>query len=63
MSTRYELRQADRARTWAKVRRWVYGICIAAVPLAIFLGWLPAEAAPLVLPLILAIFNVKEPNE
>lgn len=41
------------------VRRWLYGIAIAFVPVAIFLGWLKPEAAPIVLPLIMAIFNVQ----
>lgn len=40
------------------VRRWVYGVCIAAVPVAVYFGWLPAEASPVILPLILAVLNV-----
>ena len=41
-------------------RRWVYGVAIAFVPLAVFLGWLKPEAIPVVLPLILAILNVQD---
>jgi len=44
------------------VRRWLYGIAIAFVPLAAWLGWLAPEAVPLVLPLILAVFNVNKPE-
>ena len=42
------------------VRRYLYGVAIAFVPLAVFLGWLKPEAAPLVVPLIVAIFNVQD---
>lgn len=48
------------------IRRWLYGIAIAFVPLAVYLGWLEPEASPLVLPLVLAILNVQDdgaPNE
>lgn len=40
------------------VRKWIYGIAIAFVPLAAYLGWIEPEAIPLVLPLILAVLNV-----
>lgn len=43
-----------------KVRRWVYGVCIAAVPVLIYFKLLPAEAAPVLLPLVMAILNVQE---
>lgn len=48
-----------------KVRVYLYGVAIAFVPLAVYLGWLAPEATPIVLPLILAIFNVplKAPQE
>lgn len=42
------------------VRRWLYGIAIAFVPLAVYLGWLEPEASPIVIPLILAILNVQD---
>lgn len=45
------------------VRRYIYGVCIAAVPVLIYFQLLPAEAAPVILPLILAILNVDSPGE
>lgn len=45
----------------AKARRWFYGVCIAAVPVLVYFKLLPPEAAPVILPLILAILNVNEP--
>lgn len=45
-----------------KVRRYVYGVCIAAVPVLIYFKLLPAEAAPVILPLVLAVLNVNEPD-
>jgi hypothetical protein len=36
------------------------GVCIAAVPVLIYFGLLPAEAAPVLLPLVLAILNVRD---
>lgn len=41
------------------VRRYLYGIAIAFVPLAAYFGWIELEAVPLVLPLILAVLNVQ----
>lgn len=40
------------------VRKYIYGICIAAVPVLVFCGVLEPEAAALVLPLVLAILNL-----
>jgi hypothetical protein len=40
------------------VRKYIYGVCIAAVPVLIYVGWLPAEAAPIILPLVLALLNL-----
>jgi|GEM_PF-4515323 len=46
------------------VRKYIYGICIAAVPVLVYFQLLPAEAAPVVLPLVMAILNVNDsPNE
>lgn len=42
------------------VRRWLYGIAIASVPLAVALGWLEPIYVPIVVPLIVAVFNVKD---
>jgi len=42
------------------LRRYIYGVCIAAVPVLVYLGLLPAEAAPVILPLVLALLNVQD---
>lgn len=42
------------------VRRYLYGICIAAVPVLVYFELLPPEAAPIILPLVLAILNVSD---
>lgn len=62
MSNRYEIRKTDKARRWRMIRRWGYGVAVAFVPLAAIWGWISAEALPLVVPLLVALFNVKEPN-
>lgn len=41
-------------------RRWVYGVCIAAVPVLVYFKLLPPEAAPVILPLVLAVLNVTD---
>lgn len=43
-----------------KVRRWIYGVCIAAVPVLVYARVIPPEAAPVILPLILAVLNVQD---
>lgn len=40
------------------VRRYLYGVSIAFVPLAVYLGWIQPEAVPIVVPLAVAVFNV-----
>ena len=42
------------------VRRWLYGVAIAFVPLAAWLGWVQPEAVPLILPLVMAVLNVQD---
>lgn len=42
------------------VRRWIYGVVIAAIPVLIYFDLIPEEAAPVILPLVLAILNVKD---
>ena len=42
------------------VRRWLYGVAIAFVPLAVWLGWVQPEAVPLILPLVMAVLNVQD---
>lgn len=46
-----------------KVRRWIYGVCIALVPVLVYFQLLPADASPVILPLILAILNIDDPDE
>lgn len=40
------------------VRRWLYGVTIAALPVAVLLGWLDPEALPVLVPLVVAVLNV-----
>lgn len=42
------------------VRRWIYGVVITAIPVLIYYDLLPEQAAPVILPLVLAILNVKD---
>lgn len=42
------------------VRGWIYGVAIAAVPVLVYFDALPAEAAPVILPLILAVLNLND---
>ncbi|GAA2951531.1 hypothetical protein [Microbacterium schleiferi] len=46
---------------WYLVRRWVYGVLIAAGALATFYGIIPVEAVPLWIALGLALLNTKPP--
>jgi hypothetical protein len=39
----------------AHTRRWIYGVCLAAVPLLVALGILENEIAPLVIALVGAV--------
>lgn len=48
---------------WNKVRKWAYGVSVAAVPLGVYFGLLEPEATPVILPLLLAFFNVNEDTE
>jgi hypothetical protein len=41
----------------------LYGVAIAFVPLAVWLGRLAPEASPIVVPLIVAIFNVQKDEQ
>lgn len=40
------------------VRAYLYGVCVAAVPLLVLVGWLDVKASPLVLGFVLALLNV-----
>lgn len=46
---------------WYLVRRWLYGVLIAAGALATFYGIIPVEAVPLWVTLGLALLNTKPP--
>lgn len=59
-TTRAARTDAARARRWRIARRWIYGVAIAAVPLAVYYKLIAPEAAPLFTPLILALFMVKK---
>lgn len=40
------------------VRAYLYGVCVALVPLLVLVGWLDVKASPLVLGFVLALLNV-----
>lgn len=40
-------------------RRWLYGVCLAALPLLVWHGWVEPEAAPLWAAFVVALLNVK----
>ena len=40
------------------VRRWVYGLALAALPVLVYYGLVAVEAAPLWLAFVLALLNV-----
>lgn len=42
------------------VRKWVYGICLASLPVLVFYGLVEPEAAPLWLAFALALLNVQD---
>lgn len=61
-------RRAARRSTAARVltpafRKWAYGVAAATVGLAVWAGWLPPGAAPLIAPLLMAIFYVDPAGE
>jgi hypothetical protein len=41
-----------------KVRRYIYGVVLAVIPLAQFLRLIPGEAVPLVVNIATAVFGV-----
>lgn len=41
-----------------EVRKYLYGLAIAFVPVAVYYGWVEVEASILVLPLMVALFNL-----
>lgn len=42
------------------VRRWVYGICLASLPVLVFYGLVEPEASPLWGAFALALLNVED---
>ena len=46
---------------WYLVRRWLYGVIIAAGALAVFYGLIDPQAIPLIAALVLAVFNTRPP--
>ena len=40
------------------VRRWIYGVAVAAFAVLVFYGVIAPEASPLILALVLALLNV-----
>lgn len=41
-----------------EVRKYVYGVALAFVPVAAYFGWLDAQASVLAIPLLLALLNL-----
>jgi len=41
----------------ANVRKWIYTVCLALIPLAVAYGWLEDEMAPLWVALLAAILS------
>ena len=66
-TTRRERRAALRSKgatvLTPAVRRWAYGVAAAALGLAVFAGWVPPGASPVILPLIMAALYVDESGE
>jgi len=42
------------------VRKWLYSLCLAALPLLIYFGLVELEAAPLWLAFVVALLNVND---
>lgn len=45
-----------------KVRKYLYGLFAAAVPVAIAFEWITPQTAVVLLPLMLALLNVNDPT-
>ena len=41
-----------------ELRKYLYGLAIALVPIAVHYGWIDVEASVIIIPLIVAIFNL-----
>jgi hypothetical protein len=40
------------------VRKYIYAVSVAAIALMIYAGWIEPQAAPVALPLIMALLNL-----
>lgn len=43
-----------------KRRRWLYGLCLAALPLLVMYGLVDIKAAPLWAAFVVALLNIKD---
>lgn len=41
-----------------EVRKYLYGLGVAFVPFAVYMGWMDLEATPVILAMLVAIFNL-----
>lgn len=67
LQTRRERRAALQRRTalifTGTFRRWAYGVAAAALGVAVFAGWVPPGASPVILLLLMALFYVDKTGE
>lgn len=63
-TTRAERRAALRAKgatfLTPTFRRWAYGVAAGGLGVAVFAGWVPPGASPVILLLLMAVFYVDE---
>lgn len=59
-ATRAEARKQRRGERILRprLRQWAYALAAASIPIAVLYEWIRPEAAPLVLPLLMAAFYV-----
>lgn len=53
-----KIKAAFRAATSYRVRGYIYGVALAAVPVGIYKGWMEPELAPLAVALLLALLKL-----
>lgn len=44
--------------TLRELRKYLYGVAIAFIPIAVYYGWVDVEASVLIVPLLVALFNL-----
>jgi hypothetical protein len=59
--TRAQARARRRSIRWYLVRRWTYGVAIAAGGILVYYRVIEPEALVVWLPLVLALFNTRPP--